>query len=259
LEEIVEHKRREIEGRRELLSLDKLRERPGVRGEPRSFRNALSAPGLSLIAEIKKASPSAGVLRADFDPASLAKTYQESGAAALSVLTDERWFQGRLEYLAVARNVCSLPILRKDFIVSTYQILEASRGGADAVLLIVAALEDGQLRDLREAAESEGLDALVEVHDEKELERAMRAGADMIGINNRNLRSLAVDLDVTERLLRRLTPEERARMKVVAESGVKSNADWKRLAELGVNAVLVGTTFMKAADVGAKVRELTGA
>lgn len=258
LGEIIAHKREETARRKELLPTDELREQPSRRGEPRSFRKALRAPGPSLIAEIKKSSPSAGLIRADFDPARLAKLYQEAGASALSVLTDEHYFQGKLEYLAVARNASSLPILRKDFIINTYQVIEAARAGADAVLLIVAALDNPKLRDLRETAEGEGLDALVEVHNEPELERALKSGADIIGINNRNLKTLAVDLTVTERLSASLSVRDREQLLLVGESGISSTEDLRRLLNAGVDAVLIGETFMRADDIAAKVREILG-
>ena len=212
---------------------------------------------MSLIAEIKKASPSGGLLRPNFVPGDIARVYSENGAACLSVLTDEKYFMGSLDYLQQARAACKLPILRKDFIVDEYQIVEAERYGADAILLIVANLEDTQLCDLREAAEGEGLSSLVEVHDEHEMERALKSGARIVGINNRNLKTMKTDVETTFRLLHAF-PRGRDEYLVVSESGIRSNAEIVRLTEAGVNAVLIGETFMRANDIGEKVRELMG-
>lgn len=258
LAEIVEHKKTEVAAAKGLCPLDALRGTPGKRGAARSFHAALKAEGLSLIAEIKKASPSGGLLRADFDPKAIAKIYEHAHAAALSVLTDEKYFQGKLDYLAEVRAAAALPLLRKDFIIDEYQVVEAARAGADAVLLIAACLNDSQLKGYRELAEREGLDALVEVHDEAELERALASGAKILGINNRNLKTLKTDLETTFRLLDKLDPKTRAGLAVVSESGIKTHADIERLLHAGVDAVLIGETFMRAPDIGAKVRELLG-
>ena len=188
----------------------------------------------------------------------VAKTYEENHAAAISVLTDARYFQGSLGHLAQVRQSVRLPLLRKDFILDEYQVVEAARAGADAVLLIAACLEDGRLRDLQEAARAEELDVLVEVHDEEEMERALRSGAALIGINNRDLRSLKVDLQTTLRLAGRLSPQERKRVTLVSESGIGQPEDLLRLREAGVRAALIGEALMRAADIGAKVRELFG-
>ncbi|MCZ7645610.1 MAG: indole-3-glycerol phosphate synthase TrpC [Planctomycetota bacterium] len=257
LAEIVAHKKEEVAAARRSKPLDELRREPGRRGDRRGFRDALLGPGLRLIAEIKKASPSGGLLREDFDPRAIARVYKQSHASALSVLTDAKYFQGSLEYLAAVREAVDLPILRKDFTVDEYQIVEAARAGADAVLLIAACLDDARLKGFRELAEAEELDALVEVHDEAELERALKSGARILGINNRNLKTLETTLETTFALLGRL-PAERNGLIVVSESGIKSPGDTLRLSEAGVNAVLIGETFMRAPDIGAKVQEVMG-
>jgi indole-3-glycerol phosphate synthase len=258
LAQIVAHKREELAAAKAALPLEALRTLPSRRGAPRGFRKALQGPGLALIAELKKASPSGGVLRADFDPVAIARVYEENHAAALSVLTDSRFFHGSLEHLAQVREAVALPLLRKDFILDEYQVLESARAGADAVLLIAACLEDGELKGLRELAEAEGLDALVEVHDDEELERALATGATLLGINNRNLKTLQVDLGTTLRLAASLTSREREQVLLVSESGIRKPDDLTRLAQAGVKAVLIGETFMRAKDIGAKVRELLG-
>jgi indole-3-glycerol phosphate synthase len=256
--EIVEHKREEVAEVKAALSLDALRARPSERKNPRSFAKALKGPGLSLIAEIKKASPSGGLLRADFDPPAIAKIYEQNHASALSVLTDRKYFQGDLEYLAAVRNAVSLPLLRKDFIVDEYQIVEAGRHGADAVLLIAACLDLSRLRDFREAAEGEGLDALVEVHDEAELEMALKSGARIVGINNRNLKTLRTDIETTFKLAAKLPRSTRDGLILVSESGISKADDTNRLIDAGIDAVLIGETFMRAPDIGGKVREVMG-
>jgi indole-3-glycerol phosphate synthase len=256
--EIVENKREEVANVKAALPLNELRKRPSARHNPRSFARALKGPGLSLIAEIKKASPSGGLLRDDFDPPAIAKIYEQSHASALSVLTDEKYFQGHLDYLAAARNAVSLPVLRKDFIVDEYQIVEAGRYGADAVLLIAACLDPAQLRDFREAAEGEGLDALVEVHDELELEVALSSGARIIGINNRNLKTLRTDIETTFKLASRLPKATRNGLILVSESGISKPDDTRRLIDAGIDAVLIGETFMRAPNIGEKVREVMG-
>lgn len=258
LGEIVAHTRDEVAAARTALPLGGLRAKHSLRAAPRGFAHALRGPGLALIAEIKKASPSGGVLRADFDPAAIARVYEQSHAAALSVLTNSRYFQGSLEYLATVRQAVRLPILRKDFIVDEYQIIEAERYGADAVLLIAACLDGSQLRDFREIAEGEGLDALVEVHDEAELELALKSGAQLIGINNRNLKTLETDLETTFRLAAKLPREARNGLILVSESGIRSQQDTERLINAGVNAVLIGEAFMRAPDIGQRVREVMG-
>ena len=224
------------------------------RQPPRGFRAALGEPGLRVIAECKRRSPSRGVLRASYDPVAIARGYERAGAAALSVLTEPTFFDGAIEHLEAVRDTVGLPILRKDFIVDPYQLLEARAAGADAVLLIVAALEDRDLRGLRDQARTLGLDVLVEVHDEEELARAIDAGTDLVGVNNRNLRTLAVDVDASYRLAPRIPPAVLA----VAESGLRHREDLERLHAAGYRAFLVGERFMTAADPGAALRELVG-
>ena len=258
LAEICDHKREEVDALQTQRPLHILREMPTRRCDLRNFARALRAPGISLIAEIKKASPSGGMLRPNFSPASIADTYAQNGAAALSVLTNEKYFQGSLEYVAQARAAANLPILRKEFIVDEYQIIEAERYGADAILLIAACLDEIRLRDYRETAEGEGLDALVEVHDEAELEMALKSGASIVGINNRNLKTLETNLETTFNLLAKISPRQRKDLILVSESGIRTHADIVRLKDAGINAVLIGETFMRSDDIGAKVREVMG-
>jgi indole-3-glycerol phosphate synthase len=254
LAEILEHKRSEVARARERSPADALAKRARTcRDAPRGFRRALlSGPRPRVIAEIKRRSPSRGEIRADFDASACARAYAAAGAAAISVLTDARYFGGSLELLAQVRGAVSLPLLRKDFILDAYQIDEARVAGADAVLLIAAALEPRRLRELRAYAEALALDALVEVHDEPELDAAVAAGADLIGINNRDLRSFEVDLGVTERLAGKV-PEGCV---VVAESGIFTPDDWERLEAAGAHAFLVGEALMRETDVGAALRRL---
>jgi len=228
---------------------------PASPGAP-AFRRAL-ADGVwpRVVAECKRRSPSRGVLRADYDPAAIAREYERAGAAALSVLTEPSFFDGSLEHLRAVRSVVRLPVLCKDFVVTHYQVFEAADAGADAVLLIVAALAPGQLRALHTLGESLGLAALVEVHDERELDVAMEAGASILGVNSRNLRTLEVDLAVARRLASRL-PAGAVR---VAESGLRTPEDLTELSALGYDAFLVGERFMAAADPGAALRELRAA
>ncbi len=224
-------------------------------GPPRGFRQALiSFSGVALIAEAKKASPSKGVICPDFDPVKIAGNYQRAGAQAMSVLTDEKFFQGSLAYIPLVRQAVALPILRKDFIIDELQIRQAAMVGADAVLLIAAILDSYQLRDFRQAAQGLGIDVLVEVHDRQELEISLASGADLLGINNRNLRDFSVNLNTTF-LLKKEIPAE---IPVVSESGIGDRQDVDRCLEAGVAAVLVGETLMRAADQQKVVRELMG-
>jgi indole-3-glycerol phosphate synthase len=262
LDRIVAAKRQELERRRKEEPLGILRTRLAQAPPPtRSLAQALRGPSLGLIAEVKRASPSRGVLRADLDPQALARTYGSSGAAAISVLTEEQHFQGSLDDLIAVRAVLDgrgdprPPLLRKDFLFDAYHLFEARAYGADAVLLIVAILNPELLAELLALARTLGLECLVEVHDEEELERALAANAQVIGINNRDLRTFEVDLALTERL-RPLIPADRV---VVAESGVHSRADAERLRALGVNAVLIGEALVTADDPAAKIGELLGA
>ncbi len=260
---IVEHKRREVAALPAAeITVDRLRAAAASRGGIRDFLAALRRPragGLALIAEVKKASPSAGVIRPDFDPVAIARAYEAAGATCLSVLTDERFFQGALQYLRDIRSAVSLPLLRKDFIVDERQILEAVEWGADAILLIAAILDDTRLRRFHDLATGAGLTALVEVHDEPELDRALALGAPLIGVNNRNLRSFTVDLATTERLAARLRAHPAgARTLLVAESGIHTPADVARLQAAGARAILVGESLLRSGDPAERVRELLG-
>jgi indole-3-glycerol phosphate synthase len=251
---IVASKRREIEHHRAGLPERELERRLADAPLIRDFCAALSGPGLRLIAEVKKASPSAGVLRADFDPVAIAHIYAAAGAAALSVLTDEPFFEGRLEHLTAIRCAVELPLLRKDFLLDRYQLLEARSAGADAVLLIAEILDDLALPRLLAEAGELGLAALVELYDPAHLPRVLAAGARIIGINNRDLRTFVTRLEHTLEL----APRVPAGCVLVSESGIRTRQDVERLEAAGVNAVLIGETFMRAADIGAKVRELLG-
>lgn len=257
LARICAAKREAVTRRRAALPVSELEARlPAT--PPRRFRHALQAKlesdGLALIAEIKKASPSQGLIRADFDPLALARAYAAGGAACLSVLTEETWFQGADEHLRAARTAVDLPCLRKDFILEPYQVVEARVIGADCVLLIMAALADGAARELCDLATALGLDVLVEVHDAAELERALRLEATLIGINNRNLKTLQVDLRTTEQLAP-LVPDNRL---LVAESGLHRHADLERMATAGARCFLVGEALMRQPDVTAATRALLG-
>jgi indole-3-glycerol phosphate synthase len=223
-----------------------LARRAGKMPPTRGFRAALAAPGLRVIAECKRRSPSRGVLCAQYDPVAIARRYAGAGAAAISVLTEPTFFDGALAHLEAVRAAVDVPLLRKDFVVDQYQLLEARASGADAVLLIVAALDDAELVQLSRDARALGLEVLVEVHDDAELDRAIAAGADIIGVNNRNLRTLAVDVDASFRLAARMPDGAIA----VAESGLKSGADLKRLQTAGYGAFLIGERFMTANDPG---------
>ncbi len=241
---------------------DALREAVGRRGPRRDFAGALRRPRrgpVGLVAEVKKASPSAGVIRPDFDPVRIARDYASAGADCLSVLTDETFFQGSLAYLKAIREAVDLPLLRKDFVIDERQILEAVDWGADAVLLIVAILDDARLRRFHELATDAGLAALVEVHDAAELDRALAIGATLVGVNNRNLKTFQVDLATTEQLAARLwQTRSRPDTLLVAESGIHSRADVQRLATCGSGAILVGESLMRHSDIPVKVRELIG-
>jgi len=256
LDEIVARKRERLAQVKKELPLGHLRRRIERQPAPRDFGAALRKAGVSLIAEVKKASPSKGPFKADLDVVNLARTYAQNGAAAISVLTEEDHFQGGLGQLEEIRSAMDggegVPLLRKDFIFDPYQIYEARAFGADAILLIAALLDDEELRAFLYLSRLQGMQCLVEVHDEDELRRALDAGAEIIGVNNRDLRTFAVDLGTTKRL-RPLVPQDRL---LVSESGIRSRADIEPLAEWGVDAVLVGEALVTADDVAAKVREL---
>ena len=253
IEQLISAARDGVEARRSQVPQADLESQLTGRGEDRPFSEALVRPGLSLIAEFKRRSPSAGEISSEASIDDQVGAYERGGAAALSVLTDETHFGGSLEDLRAARAACDLPILRKDFIVDPYQLYEAAVNGADAVLLIVRALEDEPLSRLYDVARGLDLDCLVEVHDEEELERALRLDADVIGINNRNLDEGGVDVSTTYELM----PDVPAGKTVVAESGISDRSELEELERVGVDAVLIGGALMGAADPEAKTRELT--
>jgi indole-3-glycerol phosphate synthase len=261
LEKIVEQKKVEVAAMpKRPATAEHLRWAVKTHGPRRDFAGQIRFPrhgAAALIAEVKKASPSAGVIRPDFDPVAIARTYEEAGASCISVLTDEKFFQGSKECMREIRNAVHLPILRKDFIIDALQILEAIEYGADAILLIVAILTDQELKLFLSTATEAGLDVLVEVHDETELKRALDAGAAIIGINNRDLRTFRVSLQTSIDLIakaRALAPNNNKVF--VAESGIHTHEDVQKLAQAGAHAVLVGESLMREADLSAKIREL---
>ena len=255
LQRILETKAEEVAARSRELDLESLThiaaEQPPARGFAARLR-AAAISGPAVIAEVKKASPSAGVIRPDFQPAAIASSYERGGAACLSVLTDEQYFQGCDAYLSQARAACALPVLRKDFLVTPWQVWESRALGADCVLLIVAALERDRLQELDGLAREAGLDVLVEVHDESELEAALATGAELVGVNNRDLHHFTTDLGTTERLRPRV-PQDRT---LVTESGIHTHEDVNRLRRAGADAFLVGEAFMRAEDPGMALRQL---
>lgn len=254
LDDIVRQRRQDLERRRREVPETELRSRPLFREERRGFLRALQQPGRRIIAEVKRASPSRGVIRAAFHPAEIATQYAHAGAAAISVLTEERHFLGSIAYLSEIRGAVEVPLLQKDFVVDPYQLTEARACGADAVLLILAILDDATLTELLQQARGLGLDALVEVHDEIELRRALQVRAGLVGINNRDLHTFQTSLEVTERLVTGIP----AGVSVVAESGIDSPQDIARLERCGVRAFLIGETLMRSPDPGAKLRQLLG-
>lgn len=258
LEKIAAYKREEIARAKAAVSPTEIETCARASEPPRGFRAALitarAEKRIGLIAEIKKASPSKGLIRADFDPPALAAAYEKGGASCLSVLTDTPSFQGSPEYLSAAREAVNLPVLRKDFLLEPYQVAEARAWGADAILIIMAMVDDETATDLLHAARDYGMDALVEIHDEAELDRALALGADMIGINNRDLKTFVTDVGVTLKLAPRI-PKDKL---VVAESGLASRDDLARLAEIGVSTVLIGETLMRQSDVTAATTALIG-
>lgn len=255
LDEICRTKRDEVARRKAAHSLSDLERLATEAGPPRGFELALrsaSEEGFGLIAEIKKASPSKGLIREDFRPAEHAAAYQQGGAACLSVLTDAPYFSGHEDYLVEARNACRLPVLRKDFMVDPWQVAESRSIGADAILIIVAALDDGAMEEIESAAIEREMDVLVEVHDEAEMERATRLKSRLIGINNRDLKHFTTDLAVTERL----APLAPADAVLVGESGITSHSDCQRLSEAGVDCFLVGESLMRQPDIASATRTL---
>lgn len=263
LDTIVAQKKIEVAKLPErLIAAGDLRDALLERGERRDFFAALQNPragDVALIAEVKKASPSKGVICENFDPVRIAKEYEAAGASCLSVLTDEKFFQGSLDYLREIRAVVKLPLLRKDFIIDERQILEAIEWGADAILLIVAILDDARLKRFHELAQESGLAVLVEVHDEVELDRALAIGAALIGVNNRDLKTFTVDLATTERLAAKLfSPAASRSVMLVAESGIQTRADVERLARSGAGAILVGENLIRSNDITQQTRALLG-
>ena len=254
LDEVVQRTRADVDARRQEVPLEALQERlePAPRGRP--FSEALIQEGISLIAEMKRSSPSKGPIRPDATVSDIVRAYEAAGASACSVLTEPHWFGGSLDDLREARGACALPLIRKDFIVDPYQLVEARLAGADAILLIVAALSRDELTSLYDQAGEIGLDCLVEVHDDDEMQTAVDCGVEIIGVNNRNLHTLEVDTDTALRLL----VDAPAGTIVVAESGITSNDDVQRLEEAGVDAILVGEALMSQDDPAAAVHALLG-
>ena len=255
LAEIFAQKREEVEAAKAIVPQDELVDRARAAGFPRGFRRALAkAKRPALIAEVKKASPSQGLIRPDFDPITIAQSYERAGATCLSVLTDEKFFQGSPENFVRVREATALPILRKDFLFDPYQVFESRAMGADAILLIAAMLNRSVLANLRDAANELGMDVLVEVHNEGELEIAHAIGFDLIGINNRNLSTFTTSIGISERLI----PFISGTALVVSESAMQSHEDVGRVTLAGADAVLIGTTFCAAPDIEAKVKEVMG-
>lgn len=259
LDEICATKRDEVAARKAAVTLAELADKAAAQTPPRGFeaelRRTIDDGRFALIAEIKKASPSKGLIRADFDPPAHAVAYEKGGATCLSVLTDAPFFQGSEDYLVAARAACALPVLRKDFMVDPWQVLEARAIGADAILIIVAALEDGAMREIEDTARNLGMSILVEVHDEAELDRALtQLQSQLIGVNNRNLKTFETDLAATERLAA-LVPDTHI---LVGESGINAHADCVRLAQHGVKSFLVGESLMRQQDVESATRALLG-
>jgi indole-3-glycerol phosphate synthase len=256
LKKIIERKKQHVAEKKQNLSLQQIKQKISHANVPRKFvaaiRQKIANNEIAIIAEIKKASPSAGIIREDFNPVELARDYAANGATCLSVLTDAEFFQGADEYLQAVRDACSLPVLRKDFIIDSYQIYESRLLGADCILLIVAALTDKQLQEFTQLAQELSMDVLVEVHDAAELERALSLNIALLGINNRNLRTFVTSLDTTVQLVDKV-PKDKI---VVAESGINSRENLDFLRKYNVNVFLIGETFMRAKSPGKKLAEL---
>lgn len=254
LDDIVEHKRHEVATSKRYKTIEDLEQEIDKSTAPRDFEAALRKPGISLIAEIKRASPSRGNILPDVDITKIAQTYENSGARALSILTDTKYFKGSLDDIRSVRSVVALPCLRKEFIIDPYQIVEARAAGADAILLIVRILEDDTLQSFHDLAVSLGLGVLVETHNEKELDRALAIGAHIIGVNNRDLDTLKMDLDLSIRLRNRV-PKERV---MVSESGIYTREHVQRMEDAGADAILVGESLLTSGDIESKIMELLG-
>lgn len=254
LESIINYKRKEIERDKTNIPLGTLKSRITDLPPARNFKEAISKEDLNLIAEIKRASPSQGVIRKEFSPVEIAKIYQESGASAISVLTTEKFFYGSLDFLSQVKDVTTIPILQKDFIVDEYQIYQARANKADAILLITSILVEAQIKSFLECAHNLGLDCLVEVHNKEELSKVLASNAQIIGINNRDLTTLTTDLSTTLSLSK-LVPKDRM---LVSESGIETQEDVKKIQECGVRAILVGESLMRAPDISAKMKDLLG-
>jgi indole-3-glycerol phosphate synthase len=254
LQKIVENKKEEVARQKEILPLAELRQMLADRPPTRNFAGAIRDRDCAVIAEVKRSSPSKGRIREDFDPVGIAGIYEANGASAISILTERKFFDGNAAYVPQIRRAVGLPLLRKDFIIDPYQVSETRVLGADALLLIARILEAGELRDFIGLASEMGLAALVEVHDEADVEKAVSSGAKMVGINNRDLATFRTDLDVSIRLARRIPKG----ITVVSESGINSRGDVERLASAGIRVVLVGESLMREEDIGKKLRELLG-
>lgn len=255
LDKILAHKKTEISHAKAIVPLAELQSMMQEQKNPLSLNSALrNAPGIGIISEIKKASPSAGVIRPDFDLREIAKSYLAAGTNAISMITDERFFAGKIQFISAIRPFTSVPVLRKDFIIDPYQVAESRAYGADALLLIVAALELAKLKDLLDYTHELGMEALVETHDAEEVETALKSGAKIIGVNNRNLQSFSVDVGTTEALANLLPPN----ITLVAESGISTGADVRRMQAAGAKGILIGTHFMQQPDPGAALAALKG-
>ncbi len=252
LNKIIEEKKKELKNSKSSASLKEIRKRVGDAGNNRGFKKSLANDSINIIAEIKKASPSKGIIREDFNPVEIAKIYQDNGVIAISVLTDKKFFQGDIEYLNQIRKNVSLPLLRKDFIIDEYQLYEAKAFGADAVLLIAAVLDKNQLTEYMELSREIGLENLVEVHSFKDLEKTMYCEAEIIGINNRDLQTFDVSLKTTSALAKEI-PGNKV---IVSESGINTHEDIVSLQKSGVNAFLIGEALMREKDIGKKLKEL---
>ncbi len=254
LDDIITYKKTELEERKRKLPYSALKMQIQSAKEPKDFKAALMKEGTRIIAEVKKASPSKGIIREDFDHIAIAESYEKGGAAAISILTDSHFFKGDIEYLSQIRQVVDIPLLRKDFIIDEYQVVEAKVYGADAILLIATVLPLEELKYLYELSRSLGMQVLVEVHDKKDLKKALKAGAEIIGINNRDLKKFKTDINISVELAK-LIPDDKI---IVSESGINSKEDISFLKEGGANAFLIGEAFMREIDPGKKLREMIG-